>query len=116
MNKEGFYSIQFRGAHGNSVGILVLDTNVVTGADPYGAIYDGTYHFNVATGNLDVTATITIPPGLIAVTGVAAGNAPVKFDLSVSIPRGTLTGSKHIAKMPDGRPVEFILNKIRSFP
>jgi hypothetical protein len=115
MNKEGFYLVQYQGQSGYGAGMLVLDTNMVVGADPLGGRYDGTYTYNPATRSLDIVATITIPPGVWAVNGLAATNQPVQFPLSVSIPQGHLQGFRHRAQTPAG-PIDLVLTKVRDFP
>lgn len=115
MNREGFYSIIFQGRTGWGAGVIVLDTGVVVGADPFGGTYDGTYIYNPATDRLDIDVVVTMAPGTEAVTGVAAGASPVKFPAKLSIPRGNVTGLKHTATTPSG-PIDLVLNKIRDFP
>jgi hypothetical protein len=64
MNREGFYSIYYQGQAGLGVGMLVLDTNIVTGADPFGGRYDGTYQFNVQANSLDIDVVLRSRPAL----------------------------------------------------
>ena len=71
--KEGFYSITYAGAGGDlGFGILVFDTGAVVGADVGGVRYDGTYTYNARTQMIDAQLELTVPAGLLLVTGVPA--------------------------------------------
>ena len=105
----------FTGRAGWGGGIIVLDTNLVVGADAGGGSYDGTYIFNPQTSMLDIDVTVTMAPGTSSVVGATAGTTPMKFPLKLSMPSGTLTGFKHTAQTPMG-PIALTLTKIRDFP
>ncbi len=74
----------------------MLDTGLVVGADAAGAIYDGTYNFNAATGLLDVDVTMSAPAGVWPVqTGVPL-TAPLKVPIKVALPRDLGEASSEI--------------------
>jgi len=110
---EGFYSVVFQGIAGNGGGMIVLDTQMVVGADPWGAMYDGTYVINTTTNTIDIDVTVTMPNNIISVTGHPPGS---KFKLKGSIPRGTLVNHPFTFTAPDGKSATVVLNKIRDFP
>jgi hypothetical protein len=115
MNREGYYSIVFQGSAGWGAGMIVLDTGLVIGADPFGGKYDGTYTYNPATQCLDIKATVTIAAGGWSVNGVVAGSQATTFPVVASIPRGHVTGFQHTVQTPNG-PINIVLNKVRDFP
>lgn len=115
MNREGFYKIEYRGGSGAGVGMIVLDTGEVVGADIAGGSYLGSYAFNVQTNMIDVDAIVEIAPGAWAVTGHAAGSTPLRFPLQASIPKGQIAGYPISAQTPLG-PIQFRLTWLRGFP
>lgn len=63
--------VEFQGAAGEGVGIIVLDTGMVVGVDTAAIRYDGTYVADQATGDLLMRArcTVTYPETEIVQTG-----------------------------------------------
>lgn len=113
MSSEGFYSVVFEGIAGWGAGMLVLDTQLVVGADPWGGKYDGNYVVNLDTNTIDLKVKVTMSANTMSVTGHSGGST---FELNGSIPRGALTNHKHTVSTPDGRTVDVVLSKIRDFP
>ena len=58
---DGIYSITFRGASDWGMGLLLLRSGRLTGADTGGVLYDGTYQD--ANGVVTINAELTVPPG-----------------------------------------------------
>lgn len=113
--KEGFYSITFTGATGDSgFGIIVLDTGAVIGADATGVRYDGTYVFNPRTDLLEASITVTVPPGVTLVQGVPDRDKEWSFELVAAFPRET-SETPVLVQTPFG-PVNVIFRYLRGFP
>ncbi len=114
-SKEGFYSVTFAGHADYGFGIIILDTGVVIGADVGGVLYDGIYDFNHKTEMLDVSVTLTVPPGVPLVMGVPPQTIEYKFKIVTSLPR-TLGNETPITIDTPSGPVNVIFKKIRDFP
>jgi hypothetical protein len=54
---EGIYSITFRGRADWSMGMLILQGGMITGADVGGALYDGRYVKNGSDLQVDLTVS-----------------------------------------------------------
>ncbi|HXV25225.1 MAG TPA: hypothetical protein VED46_13310 [Alphaproteobacteria bacterium] len=115
MSKEGFYKLEFAGASGVGIGVIVLDTNMVVGCDVGGVVYDGSYERNERTDQLDLKLTLTVPPGMGLVTGVPARDKAHSFWVRTSIPRD-FEGTQIFDADTQFGPVRFRIAKIRDFP
>jgi len=116
MSGEGFYSVVFQGGSGWGAGMVVLDTQTIVGADPFGRRYNGTYVYNQSNNTLEMDVQVTLPPGGLSVTGHVGSAAPVTFGFKASIPRGALTNHQHTVTFPDGRHLTFAMTKLRDMP
>ena len=85
--REGFYKVDYQGQAGLGFAVLVLDSEIVIGADFTGGIYDGSYKWNPRTERLDVDVTVQIPEGVQVVQGRVAGPGGLKFNVQCSFPR-----------------------------
>src|SRR5687767_11268168 len=85
--KEGFYRLEFLGAAGVGVGVIVLEWGMIVGADAGGVIYDGTYSYARREELLDLELTVRVPPGASLVQGVPALALPHSFWARARIPR-----------------------------
>ncbi|MBF0449009.1 MAG: hypothetical protein HQL67_12470 [Magnetococcales bacterium] len=115
MSKEGFYSIQFRGSSDYGFGVIILDTNMVIGADVGGVLYDGNYTLNDNTHEIDLNVTLTVPAGIALVMGVPPRHEDYTIPIVTSIPRD-LGQEKPVLLQTDFGPVNVIFKKIRDFP
>ena len=115
MAPEGMYSIDYQGVAGSGSGMIVLKDGTVAGADPNGGKYDGTYQLDPLTRSLNIKANVTIPPGGVAVNGVAAGNQPITFPVAATIPAGHVGGYAHTVHTPHGN-IRVVLTKVRDLP
>ncbi len=113
--KEGFYSIIFTGQTGDyGMGVIVLDTGIIVGADAAGGEYDGEYQYNPRTELIDADVTLTVPPGVALVTEVPAQYQEWSFSFKASFPRETSDTPLRV----DTRvgPVNLIIRFLRTFP
>jgi hypothetical protein len=113
--KEGFYAVTFGGAAGGGFGMVVLDTNLIVGADVTGVLYDGTYEYNARTDRLDVHIVVTVPPGVWLVQGVPSAPKEYKFPIEASLPRDLGAEMPTDVSTPFGS-VKAIFKKVRNFP
>lgn len=110
---EGFFRIAFTGAKGSGFGILLLTQGAIVGADVGGAVYDGTYTENPATGDIDIKVTMAAPAGMTPVqTGVPLA-APISVPITATVSRNNLnSNSATLLQSPLGA-VNVIFHKIR---
>ena len=115
MTREGFWSVRSKGDAGEGVGVIVLDTNMVVGADAAGVVYDGTYCRN-NNNELDCEVTATVVNNDVWIvtnrTMLLKGSSfqikavlPSEFGLSTTISVNTPFG-----------PIKVSFSKIRDFP
>ncbi len=113
--REGFYSIIYAGTGGDmGFGMIALDNGRFIGADVVGGLYDGEYAFNPRTDLIEGTITMTVPAGVVLVTGTAPQPEEWKFDFPVAFPRETPETPVRV-DLPTG-PVNVIIKFVRSFP
>ncbi len=113
--KEGFYSIVFIGEGGDKgVGLIVLYTGLVVGADEAGGKYDGTYEFNPRSEMIDIDIVVTIPPGVQTVMGAPALPEKTQFPIKASFPRETPEHPIQV-NTPFG-PIKVVVRFLRGFP
>jgi hypothetical protein len=113
--REGFYSVAYQGVAGAGFGMMVLDTDLVVGADAVGGTYDGSYRFNPSTNMLDLKVEVTIPAGVWLVTGIPAQSTPYKLNITASVPRDL--GKEHPVAIPTPLgAVSVVFKKVRDFP
>jgi hypothetical protein len=82
---DGIYSITFRGATDWGLGMLVLRSGQLTGADVGGVLYDGRYHEQA--GSLIIEAELTVPPGATLVQGIPARPQTYKVPFTALVPQ-----------------------------
>lgn len=109
---NGIYVMYFTGAVGSGHGLILLHDGTITGADAGGVLYDGSYTLNsdrtLLTGNL----SMQVPAGASLVTGASAGEAPLTFDIPLSLPANLGNGHPLTLKMATGA-VNIIFKKLR---
>lgn len=113
--KEGFYSIQYQGISGVGLGLLAFDTNIVTGVDIAGVLYDGEYQHNQRNDMLDVRLTLTVPPGVHLVMGIPPQSQEATLTIEMSLPRDLGNETPVTVPTTDGQ-VTVLFRKIRDFP
>ncbi len=111
--REGFYKVEYEGMLGYGVGVLVLDTNMVIGADSAGGTYDGRYEWNVQKEQFETNITVYVPEGVQTVQGQIAPSGGMKFEVRCNFPREP----ENIVVMADTDygPVAVRLQQLRTF-
>ena len=112
--REGFYKIEYAGSAGFGAGVIVLDTNMVIGADAAGGEYDGSYVWNTEKQKFDVKITVKIPEGVQLVQGYVAPSGGTEFMVEFSLPRDA-AGEIVQVETPLGK-VALVITFIRAFP
>jgi transcriptional regulator with XRE-family HTH domain len=110
---DGMYKLDFRGAQGEGVGVLVLDRGRVYGSDE-GVLYDGTYELSpIKSGYVDAKLYITVPSGIGLVQGVPPQPMQYGFDLECSFMAG---GASQFAVQTPFGPVQASMSFLRPIP
>ena len=106
---EGMYSFEYKGVDGAGVGLIVVTAGRVFGSDG-GVQYDGTSRPAAGRqGWIDLHLTLTVPPGVPLVTGMAPQPAEYRFDLDLAIQaRGETRGIVDTPYGPVGVAVRFL--------
>jgi hypothetical protein len=113
---EGFFRIAFTGATGSGLGILLLRSGSVIGADTGGATYDGSYKENADTHTLEFVITMSMPAGVSPVqTGIPLAT-PMSVPISASLLQDDIGGAKPTLVQTPLGPVNVLFTKIRDFP
>lgn len=68
--RDGMYGVQYGSVAGAGLGVIILDTGRVYGADAGGCKYDGAYIYNEKTGLADLDLKLTFAPNAQAVFGI----------------------------------------------
>lgn len=85
MSREGFYSVVYGADGEQGMGMLVLDTGMVVGADMTGIIYDGTYEVLPGTGRIRCTVLGKVTqPGVYLMADRQQRELPVGFTMEFS--------------------------------
>jgi len=115
---EGMYRLDFAGVAGFGVAALVLKDGTVFGSDVAGVQYDGTYEPTGAPGEVSVSLTLTVPPGVTLVQGVVADHRGFTFQVGPQKLNLLKPGEVTIAT-PVGGPrgvVRARISKLRNLP
>lgn len=97
---QGFYSVSYGGQAGLGMALLALHGGKIVGADVAGGLYDGTYI--EARERLSINVSVTVPPGVILVTGAAAQTAPYTFQINAVLPASFGGGAPVQVPTPTG--------------
>jgi hypothetical protein len=110
---DGFFRIAFTGAAGSGFGILALHDGSIAGADVGGAIYDGAYTENPATGEINIKVTMAAPAGLTPVqTGIPLA-APISVPITATFAQADINSDKPTLLQSPLGPVNVVFRKIR---
>ena len=104
----------FTGSAGSGHAVFVMKDGIVAGADTVGGVLDGTYK-SASEGYLDVTVTLTVPPGAWLVTGAVAGDQPMPQEIKARLPENLGGGNPVTVQTPTG-PVNVIFKRLRDLP
>lgn len=69
--RDGMYGVEYASVSGAGLGVVVLDSGRVFGADPFGGKYDGDYTYNEKTGMAELRIKLTFAPNAPAVFGIS---------------------------------------------
>jgi hypothetical protein len=111
MAIDGFYSIQFGGTAGAGIGILALQNDKVIGVDVGGVAYDGTASLTPG-GDIGVSITLDIPPGVTLVQGVVKPHQ-WQLPINVLVPEASLGNGQPLAVGTPVGPVMVVIKKLR---
>ena len=111
--REGIYKVDYQGIEGMGMALMILETGTVTGADVVGGIYDGSYTWNEQTRLLDVDLDVTVPEGVVLVTGKVAPARGLKFRVRCSFPRDP--NNQTVQAETDFGPVLARIQLLRTF-
>jgi hypothetical protein len=110
---DGFFRIAFTGTAGSGLGILVLRSGSIVGADVGGVIYDGSYAENSATGEININVSMAAPAGTTPVqTGVPL-TAPINVPITATVAPANLNSEKPFLLQSPLGPVNVVFRKIR---
>lgn len=114
MMREGMYGVEYQSVAGSGAGVLILESGLAYGADPWGGRYDGEYIYNEQTGLADLKLKLTFAPNAPAVFGVSH---PYEWsiDVTTQIDPSKDEGSLRIAT-PIGPHIDVGYRYLRSMP
>lgn len=107
---EGIYSGYMTAAEGNGFSMFVFYNGVVSGADPLGVSYDGTY---AQKGDVcSARVRVKVPSEAVVIQGASAGPAGMEYELGLDLPADFATRDFFRVDTPLG-PVNLRLRKLR---
>ena len=83
---DGTYGFVYCGFEGPGMGIFRLENSRLVGADFAGSRYRGQVAIDEATGEIDLSFDMTVPPGVSLVQGTSAQNIPYTKRGRVKVP------------------------------
>jgi len=111
-NLEGIYTAYFTGATGNSTGMFIFQSGVITGADVGGGRYDGKYSFSDDGTRIRGDVKFSLPVGNSTITGFAAETTPIVVEMALDLPAEFNRHDVHRIETPLG-PINAKFEKIR---
>lgn len=116
MHKEGFWVVTTSGAGGKGIGVIVLDTGMIVGADAAGIIYDGTYAPDGGNGDVLCKIKCRVTKGVIVVANTEI-SVPDDTTFDVELPLPSSMGSERTIEVKtEFGSFDILFRKIRSFP
>lgn len=80
MSIDGIYAAYMTGTDGQGFGLFVFHAGILSGADPLGVKFDGTYE-PINDGKIAGTVKVTVPPEATVVQGVSVGSSPLSYEV-----------------------------------
>lgn len=108
---DGYYSALFSGRAGEGSAMFILSNGTLTGADPLGVVFDGSYAPDTK-GGFTGKVTVKAPPNGELVQGVTTGPDGLVYEVEISIPSDFETKPFISLSTPLG-PVNFTLTLLR---
>ena len=84
---DGTYGFVYCGFEGPGMGVFRLENSKLVGADFAGSRYRGHAVIDEATGEIDLSFQMTVPPGVSLVQGTSAQDIPYTKAGRVKVPR-----------------------------
>ncbi|HEX2218862.1 MAG TPA: hypothetical protein VHG35_08660 [Gemmatimonadales bacterium] len=83
---DGIYQVDYAGAAGTGMALLVFLNGVISGATVGGAVLDGTYSAT-GGGTISCQVTMRVPAGLSLVTGTPPSSQPTNYPFGMNLPQ-----------------------------
>jgi hypothetical protein len=100
------YGVEYTSVAGAGIGVVVLDSGRVLGADSFGGKYDGDYIYNEKTGMAELRLKLTFAPNAPAVFGIShpyEWSIDVTAELDPRVDSGTTRIATPVWPHIDGR-------------
>ncbi|MBK8221794.1 MAG: hypothetical protein IPK73_12285 [Candidatus Obscuribacter sp.] len=111
--REGFFSIYYTGCAGTGLGLFALTKGSIVGVDAAGGIYDGDYESDDDKSPLYGVMRLTVPPGVVLVTGNLPENQPFTMNIPLELPADFATSQQPQMVQTSTGPVNLIIRKLR---
>jgi hypothetical protein len=111
MAIDGIYAAYMTGTGGQGFGMFVFQGGVLSGADPLGVKFDGTYKSS-DDGKISGTIKVTVPPEGTVVQGVSVGSSPLTYEVPLLLESDLQAMGVFRLDTPLG-PVNVKLEKLR---
>jgi hypothetical protein len=110
-NIEGIYAGYMTGEEGNGFSMFTFLNGIVSGADPLGVTFDGTYEADENGYRVDVK--VSVPSGGTVIQGASAGPHGLSYNVGLRLPWNFARNDFTRIDTPMG-PVNLRLKKLRS--
>jgi helix-turn-helix protein len=113
--RDGMYGVEYSSVAGGGLGVLIMDSGRVFGADPMGGKYDGDYIYDEDTGIAELNIKVTFPPNVHSVFGISH---PYEWsiNLTTKLNPHLESGKVRIATPFEGRHLDARYRYLRSLP
>ena len=81
---DGIYAAFMTGEEGSGFSMFTFLNGVVSGADPLGVLFDGTYSAEADAYLVDVM--VTVPAGGTVIQGASAGPSGLTYNVNLRLP------------------------------
>jgi hypothetical protein len=108
---EGIYAVYYTGVAGFGHAILIINDEIITGADATGGVYDGSYTVG-DSDEIDIKITLTVPAGSTLVTGQTLPE-DLTQEITAKLRASFADGQPVPVQTPMG-PVNAIFKKLRA--
>lgn len=108
---DGFFAVYMTGVAGQGFAMFVIAKGKISGADPLGVLFDGTYDESI-TDKLVGNINVSVPPGDTVIQGASAGPSGLVYNVPVSFTGNPMMSEFSRVETPLG-PVNYRLKKVR---
>jgi hypothetical protein len=109
---DGIYIAYMTGAEGQGIAMYLFQNGKITGADPWGVLFDGDYHVG-EDGQLVGEVTVTVPPNGEVIQGVSSGPSGIVYKVPISF-SGELAAADFIRVETPLGPINLKMKKVRN--